>query len=138
MGLRTCKSCSVEKDILCFEISNGKTNRRHICKECRCAAKRVQYQQSNIKYSHYRQSAKNRGHSFELTFDEFETFWQKPCSYCGDSIRTIGIDRIDSSIGYRLSNCRAACEVCNKMKLNYTEEFWRNHMKKVLEKTNAS
>lgn len=85
------------------------------------------------KYIDYKYSAEKRGHSFELTIEEFSSFWQKPCLYCKDSIKTIGIDRVNSSIGYTLSNCTSCCTVCNKMKLNYSKEFWINHIRKVME-----
>jgi hypothetical protein len=36
-----------------------------------------------------------------------------------------GIDRIDSSIGYILSNCRPCCRTCNVAKSDLSEtEFW--------------
>lgn len=42
-----------------------------------------------------------------------------------------GIDRRDSSLGYTLENCLPACGVCNKAKLDYTEEeflVWTNRL----------
>ena len=84
------------------------------------------------RYSHYRSSAKSRGIDFTLTIEEFKIFWQKACEYCGDSIETISLDRIDSSKGYTLGNVVPCCSVCNFMKLDHTKEFWVNHMKKVI------
>ncbi len=53
---------------------------------------------------------------FKLTFDEFMTFWQEPCHYCGDEIKTIGLDRVNNDIGYIAENIVPCCRVCNRMK----------------------
>jgi 5-methylcytosine-specific restriction endonuclease McrA len=60
--------------------------------------------------------ARHRSISFTLTPGEFEQLWQQPCSYCGDEILTVGIDRIDSSKGYSQDNCVPCCKRCNAMK----------------------
>lgn len=66
----------------------------------------------------YKLGAEKRSLPFEFTPEQFEeTFWQKPCSYCGDSIRTIGVDRVDNALGYTRENTVPCCSVCNFMKL---------------------
>jgi len=88
------------------------------------------------KYTSVKNQAKNRSKkrsiSFDLTFDEFMTLWGQPCTYCGDDIDTIGVDRIDSSLGYSLDNCVSCCTVCNKMKLAMSVDEWLGHMKKII------
>ena len=71
----------------------------------------------------YKSHAKADGKSFEITKDDYvEYFYQKPCFY--DGTLSDGIDRIDNSKDYLLSNCVPCCEWCNRMKLDYTfEEF---------------
>jgi ribosomal protein S27AE len=44
---------------------------------------------STHKYNEYRTNARNRGHYFDLTLEQFMLFWQKPCSHCGSSIEVI-------------------------------------------------
>lgn len=63
-----------------------------------------------------RKSARERKLECSLTEDDFRSFWKKPCSYCGDEIETIGLDRINSDIGYVASNVRSACFQCNVSK----------------------
>ena len=70
------------------------------------------------RYSKYRAGAKTRGISFILTFEEFMTFWKKPCYYCGDFIQTIGLDRLDSHGAYSLENVIPSCRDCNLMKMD--------------------
>ena len=71
----------------------------------------------------YINSAKNRGIDFSLSFDQFMTFWQKPCHYCNDPIATVGLDRRDGQQGYTLGNVVPCCRTCNtgKMSLNSAE-----------------
>jgi hypothetical protein len=70
------------------------------------------------KFLSYRNGAKRRKIEFELTKDEFNSFWQKNCYYCDSTINTIGIDRVDSNIGYYLNNCVPCCYKCNQIKMN--------------------
>lgn len=94
----------------------------------------------------YKKSAKKRGISFNLTFEEFAELIKGDCEYCGTAPNTTvnilknhelseekvkqgvmtynGIDRVDSSKGYKPGNVVPCCERCNKAKLEMTvEEF---------------
>lgn len=42
-----------------------------------------------------------------------------------------GIDRIDSSEGYTLTNVIPCCTKCNRMKLNYTTRDFIDHISKI-------
>ncbi len=91
----------------------------------------------NNYWGEYRRQARNRVRDFELSLDEFRVLVTSNCHYCGQHpilrktknvvgipIPINGIDRVDSSIGYLISNVVPCCEVCNKMKLNYdSNEF---------------
>jgi len=70
-----------------------------------------------------RNRATRKGLTFELTLEALLTeFWQKPCHYCGDLIKTVGIDRVDSSLGYVTGNMVPCCSMCNFMKLTLSQE----------------
>jgi hypothetical protein len=86
------------------------------------------------KYTHYKSGAKKRNIDFDLTIEQFETFWQQPCAYCGSEIETIGVDRIDNTTGYSIANCNPCCVHCNRMKLNHTLEFFIEHINKIYAK----
>ncbi len=78
----------------------------------------------NGRWNSYVRSAKKRNFSWNITKEEFESFWGKPCNYCGCEISTIGLDRIDSSKGYEITNLISCCTQCNIIKLDYSyEEF---------------
>lgn len=84
-----------------------------------------------FKYCSYRKSAKRREISFDISEADFELFWEKPCSYCGDSIETISLDRIDSSKGYSLDNIVSCCITCNRMKSDFNKEYFLSHIAKI-------
>lgn len=84
------------------------------------------------KYDEYKAGAKLRGLDFDITIKEFYSFWKQPCTYCGAVIKTIGLDRVDSSKGYLVSNLVPCCSTCNVMKLDLTKKDWIDHMKKII------
>ena len=92
----------------------------------------------SCKYSEYKTNAKRRDLEFNLTLEEFKTFWQKDCSYCGDPIITVGIDRIDSNKGYILENTISCCKICNLMKNKYDADFFLSHCLKVTLRNNLA
>lgn len=91
----------------------------------------------NNKITSYKNSAKKRKISFDLSHDQVKDLIFQPCIYCGYidkdtylhtkkfNIRCNGIDRIDSNKGYEINNVVPCCETCNKSKNNlpYTEWF---------------
>lgn len=81
----------------------------------------------------YKQGARVRNIEWRLSLEEFKMFWQKPCYYCGDEIKTIGIDRIDSGQGYTLGNLVSCCKTCNYAKGKMTKEEYANHCRKVVD-----
>lgn len=89
----------------------------------------------NSLYSKYRSSAKKRGHSFNLTSDEFRELTSSNCFYCGvtpaqevyaqksDGYTPYihnGIDRCNNSQGYNKENCVSCCTTCNYFKHSLT------------------
>ncbi len=79
----------------------------------------------------YMRNAEQRGVKWLLTEEDFKSFWKKSCSYCGDEIETIGIDRIDSAGDYELVNCKPCCSDCNRMKMELSEENFLKMIKKI-------
>lgn len=92
-------------------------------------------------YARYRCEANRRDLEFKLTFNQFKNFLNKPCFYCnkyktsyqkmqnGKNMRYNGIDRVDNTKGYTLSNCVTSCKMCNIWKKSITP----NMIKKVYE-----
>jgi len=114
-GLRRCSDCR-----RIFKLNNNNfyknkgcsTGYDHRCKEC----VRLHGLSPRIKYYQYEYSAERRGIEFDITYKEFLEYWGKECYYCGDKIKTIGLDRIDNSEGYIRNNIMSSCYKCNKLK----------------------
>jgi hypothetical protein len=83
------------------------------------------------KYSAYKRAANGRKIEFKLSFDEFASFWGKPCAYCGDPIKTIGLDRMDSAAGYEVGNVVPCCSHCNYGKRTLAPYEYIEHCRKV-------
>jgi len=137
-----------------FKICNEYTLKDGMVKSCGCLIKERSRANGfkNIKKDTalnsvirtYKSSAKKRGLKFELNKEQFKFLTQQNCEYCGDPPKNIrikprrsishlvlpyiynGIDRVDNSVGYELSNCVTCCYHCNTMKMHFTkEEFLR-------------
>lgn len=80
----------------------------------------------------YKKAAIKRNVEWLLSDEDFKSFWQQPCSYCGDKIETIGIDRVNNNEGYHLANCVSCCSTCNTMKMTLSKEEFVNKITKIL------
>jgi predicted Zn-ribbon and HTH transcriptional regulator len=124
--LAKCSTCGVE-----FK----RINQHEQC--ISCTPSQMEYEENyrknlNGKWQQYKNNAKKRNLAFNLTLHEFGEYWQEPCSYCGSGIETIGVDRVDSSLGYTVENTVSCCFTCNEMKMTRTKAEWVDHMKKTL------
>jgi hypothetical protein len=87
---------------------------------------RINFKTPKGRFNHIKSGAIHRGYSFSLTFERFMNLWGKPCHYCGTNINGVGIDRIDNTVGYELTNCVPCCKTCNVMKNTQTQEEFIN------------
>jgi hypothetical protein len=86
------------------------------------------------RFKEYVRSAKKRNIGFDLTFEQFIQYWQKPCYYCGDIIDNIGIDRVDNAKGYEVGNIISCCQICNYAKRTQTKDDFIKMCVKVAKK----
>lgn len=116
-----------------------------------CGCNKIKYDLPNARnqFSRYKENANRRNLEFNLTLDEFINLTQQQCYYCGckpnnngnrskrnykvDNFIYNGIDRVDNNLGYVLNNCVPCCISCNKMKLNYTFNEFKNKIIKIYE-----
>lgn len=82
-------------------------------------------------YSNYKYGAKQRQLLFQITKEEFENLWEKPCHYCNSPIETIGLDRVDNNKGYVIENIVPCCKICNFMKAQLNKKDFVNQCKLV-------
>lgn len=84
----------------------------------------------------YRTSATKRGFSFELAEHFFFSLIEGACEYCGDT-PALGVDRLNSSIGYIPYNVTPCCAKCNLMKYVHSKEVFLEHAHKIARYNNA-
>lgn len=84
------------------------------------ASARAYYKKSPLGlFSLYKKSAKKRGLSFTITYDQFVSLIFQACLYCGHkpiSPDRNGLDRVDNELGYEIDNVVPCCHPCNSMK----------------------
>lgn len=89
----------------------------------------------NSTLMHYKVSARRRGHVWNISDAEAEVIFSSDCHYCGcnpchytktkkmnGGFTYMGIDRVDSSLGYEPGNVVPCCRRCNVAKNDMREE----------------
>lgn len=90
---------------------------------------------NRITISRHKQDCKRDNKKTELTKDDIYEITKYKCYYCNNTNykNQIGIDRIDSVIGYTKNNkLVACCGICNNMKKDMILEDFYNHILKIL------
>lgn len=85
--------------------------------------------------SGYKYKATERKIAFELTEEQYDTFLKGTCFLCGiptTNVHKNGIDRIDSTKGYIIDNCKTCCTYCNLMKKTSSVEDFVNHCRSIV------
>lgn len=115
---------------------------------CRISAKKLPMGESGFRATlrDYKSSAKSRNLEFSLTDDEFRKLVTEDCYYCGSApsnfpqtgqfsrskgVYFSGIDRVDNEVGYIIGNVVSCCQICNKMKLDWTQEQFYANVEKI-------
>lgn len=135
-----CCKCGEQKTEDDFYVDRQKP-RGHVaqCKTCYAAtAKNVLAFKPYHREQSLRSGAKRRSLPYELTREQFMSFWQAPCFYCGDAIRTVGLDRIDNAKGYTMDNVVSCCQICNSMKSSMSVQEFLDHCSRVARKVDAN
>jgi hypothetical protein len=75
-------------------------------------------------------SAKRHGKEWSLTKWEYYSMIARACEYCGGALPVygIGLDRVDTKLGYLPGNVVPCCTVCNRVKQDH---FTFDEMKKL-------
>lgn len=100
--------------------------------------KREYSKQPDYRYLAYRKTSSVRNINFDLSFEQFLTFWNKKCHYCGTEINGVGIDRVDNNNGYRMDNCVPCCTKCNTYKMKDSTSDFFSHIKQIYEHSNLN
>lgn len=93
-------------------------------------------------FNYWKASNAVRQKGYSISLGQFISLIHEDCYYCGikpntiysinnDSILINGIDRVDNTIGYTSTNCVSCCPICNRMKLNQTQEEFFEKIKTI-------
>lgn len=146
--------CGNEKLIAGWRLKSGYT------KSCGCMrrevdswrnkGKRLNPGLSNARrvIDYYKKNAKRRNINFELSEDECIRILKQKCFYCGRDPFNIqyrknswgkfvysGIDRIDNTKSYKITNVVSCCKDCNQMKKDRTQEDFLGIVSLIYRKT---
>ena len=143
-------SCGTEKSVMYKNYKRGKSlscgcyNREVVSALSR---KKLPYGQValNQLFIAYRRSSRLRRIKFELTKEQFKTLINETCEYCGckpskvysnsgrfDEIKFNGIDRVNNTTGYIVSNCVSSCTTCNYAKHTLSLQDFRKWIKRLI------
>ena len=130
--VRRCNKCLDIKSISLFEKrKKDESAVMSYCKSCEKDIDKLYQNTISGKFSRYKAKARYRKIPFSLTAEEFFSFWQLPCNYCGNKLETCGLDRVDSSLGYKIGNVVSCCKQCNFAKLDRELIDFIEHIKRL-------
>lgn len=88
------------------------------------------------KYNSIIKGAEIRNINLNIKFKDYLPFYNTPCFYCG-GLGAIGLDRLDSSVGYEKGNIVSCCSTCNMMKGILNPHDFVFQCKKISENSNT-
>lgn len=147
-------SCGHRSKIPSSNLTSGRSTR---CTTCSHEKRAVNMRVGDIWESCFRKrlvnSAIKKEYPVSLSIEDFKKLAQQNCEYCdqgpthvykykgirnGPEHRIVvnGIDRIDSSLGYSVSNCVTCCSDCNFMKNKMSLQSFLHRVKLIHNKLN--
>jgi hypothetical protein len=114
---RTCTVCEIVKPIDEYSVSS-KGAVRCRCKMCEINKSHAHKRTLGGQFSDSKAIAKRRGILFSIPRKDYYALRAQSCHYCGFPLAPtgVGLDRLDSSLGYTLDNVVPCCDDCNRCK----------------------
>ena len=141
-GTKWILQCDCGNKVIRLAENFKKKQHKH---SCGCISKNPGKKDAGLKrfYNDYRASAKRRGYAFNLSKKSFYSIVSSNCYFCdkepviryekqiAHKIFVNGIDRLDNSKGYTLTNCVPCCKICNRAKGSMSVKDFFNWILKV-------
>lgn len=108
-GGKTCKRCGEFKSLDLFSSLPNPPYLRAECKRCHNYKPARQYSSTKEKYQ-------RSGVNFTLSLDQYLTFRNSQCHYCGSNLDSIRLEMLNVNQGYILENVVPICFSCQKFK----------------------
>lgn len=132
MEKKVCSTCKTSKPKTEFYKRAGSYDGlRSQCKSCKYKARIAYRKTPRGKFLETKADAKRRDLKFTLKFEEFLSFEDVPCHYCGYIPDTISLDRVDNDLGYHIDNVVSCCYMCNSMKHIFNKEDFLAQVKNI-------
>lgn len=137
-----CSVCHINDRPISY-VTNNKAVYKKICSSCNYIKNRDDilskskeaYKKNMLdpdkRIKHLMKQAIIRNKEWTLTYEQCISFWNKNCSYCGDAVDGLHLDRINPDHGYIINNVVSSCANCNMMKYTFSKEEFLNFCKKI-------
>lgn len=86
----------------------------------------------SLKITNMMQGAKKRHIENLLSYEQIGNLMKNSCSYCGYNDSYVGVDRVDSSVGYVAGNVVSCCTKCNFAKNEFSVADFIAHCQKIV------
>lgn len=89
----------------------------------------------SARWSSLKATAKSKGLLLSITKFDFVELTKKRCFYCGGRSSDrgyVGLDRVNSLLGYVLENVVPCCRRCNTMKNDMSISEWFDRMERIM------
>lgn len=141
---KECSRCKEVKPLSAFDFTGDSKfrpkYRRNSCKECRKVKDKTR-RTSDLGRQKLREARRGNRSSYlladsrqsdrrgrragnDLDKEFIESFLRQPCSYCGDRLIMMTLDRIDNSKAHTKVNVVHCCIRCNYLKSSMPHEAW--------------
>ena len=120
VGSRICRICNEDKPLKSFH--KGRTQ-CYSCAYKKQGGSKYNSEYHKQYYNVYHLVAKHKAYAHRdkqnnwldtLSQDEAMSLMNQPCYYC-EKEHSLGLDRINNSLGHSLQNVRPCCEKCNNI-----------------------
>jgi hypothetical protein len=123
---KRCRSCLKEKLLAEYrnydlEVPSIKSQSL-FCDDCFTENQNRLKASLSWRLRHIRKQARDRGIECFLTLEDVSQIAWQTCHYCGDEMKRLSLDRIDSLGGYSIGNVVPCCFWCNSMKNAFSLE----------------
>jgi len=128
---RLCSKCHVEQvqppKEVCASCRDARLKAYRHTDRYKSLARSAPYRLTSIK-----QKAARRNISFSLVIEDVQHLANTPCTYCGDPLSSLHLDRVDNTKGYEPGNVVQCCPKCNTWKGSDSVEQLLQHALKIL------
>ena len=141
--------CGGTKNTITASLNRGRA------RSCGCLSREFNAKQklpnftaiANETLYRYKNNAKTRNYSWEISDEKAFELFSQDCYWCGDPPKSKGrdrndrgnsfvngIDRVDNTVGYTDENVVPCCKICNKIKMDLSIDDFLGNIEKIYKK----